>query len=124
MLIGGGKHKEGFLFYRHQHLILVGAAALKVVDFALSEDECLCLERSLLEGDPPCHVLDVLHNKVHRHSVVPKSRDDDIGIDSCGQDEVPKRFLDELVVLVEHTQHASSSFCGVSLQPPAQSDII
>ena len=108
----------------NQHLIFVGAAAFKVVDLALSEDEGLGLERSLLEGDPPRHVLDVLHDEIHRHSVISESRDDDIRIDGGRQDEISERFLDELVVLVEHTHHASSSFRGVPLQPPAESDVV
>lgn len=124
MLAGGGKHKEGLLLNGHQHLIFVGAAALQIVDLALSEDEGLSLKSSLLEGDPPCHVFDVLHDEVHRNSIVPEPRDDNISINSSWQYEVPKRFLDELVVLVEHTQHASSSFRCISLQSPAESDIV
>lgn len=94
----------------HQHLIFVGAAALEVVDLALPEDEGLGLECPFLEGDPPRHVLDVLHDEIHRHSVISESRDDDICKDCSRQDEISERFLDELVVLVQYTHHASSSF--------------
>lgn len=124
VLVGGGKHEEGLLFDGDQHLVLVGAAALEVVDLALPEDEGLGLERPLLEGDPPRHVLYVLHDEIHRYSVVPEAGDDDVRVDGRRQDEIPERFLDKLVVLVQHTHHAPSSLRGVPLQPPAEPDVV
>lgn len=124
MLVRCREDEERFLLDGDQHLIFAGAAALEIVDFAFSEDEGLSLECPLLEGDPPGHVLDVLHDEIHRHSVISEAGDDDVRINGCGQDEISERFLDEFVVLLEHTHHASASLRSVSLQPPAESDIV
>ncbi len=124
VLIGSGEDQEGLLLYRHHHLCITGVVALQVVNLALSKNEGLGLDSALLEGDPAGHVLDVLHNEIHRDAVVTESRDDDVCIDGSGQDEVAEGVLHELVVLLQHTDHTASTLCSVAFQPSAEADIV
>lgn len=125
MFVGGGEDEEGFLFdCDHDLGFAGGVVALEVVDFAFSEDEGLGLHSPLLEGDPACHVLDVLHDEVHGDAVVSKPRNDNVCIHSSWKDKVAECLLHELIVLLQHADHASSSLSCVSLQSSAQADVI
>jgi len=125
VLVGGGEDQEGLLFDAHHNLRLAGGVvALEVVDFALSEDEGLGLDRPLLEGDPSCHVFYVLDDEIHRHSVVSETRNDDVSVDCSGQDEVSEGFFDEFVVLFKNADDAPASFGGIALQATAEPNIV
>ena len=81
MLARCGKDKKRFLLQCHHDLCLAGMMVLHIVNFALSEDEGLGLDGPFLEGYPSGHVLDVLHDEIYRHSIIPEPWNGDIGID-------------------------------------------
>lgn len=125
MLIRGGENKESLLFDTHHDVRLAGGVvALQVVYFALSEDESFGLNCPLLEGDPSCHVFYVLNDEIHRNSVVSEPRNDDVSVDCSGKDEVSEGFFDKFVVLLKNAYDASASFCSITLEAAAKSDIV
>jgi hypothetical protein len=125
VLVGGGEDEEALLLDSHHHLRLAGGVvALQVVDLALSEDESFSLDCAFLEGDAFGHVLDVLHDEVDRHSVVPETRNYYICVDCSRQDEVAEGLLHEFVVLVQHADHATATLSSISLQPSAETDVV
>lgn len=122
VLIGGGEDKEGLLF--DGDLDVVGVGCLQVVDLGLPEDEGAGLDCSFLEGDPSRHVLDVLHDEVHRNPVVSEARDDDVGVDDGRQDEGSEGILDKLVVLFQDADDRTSAFLRVSFETAAEADVV
>lgn len=122
MLILGGEDQKGFLL--NWNSTLVWATALQIVDLALSKNESPSFNRSLLKGDPSCHIFDVLDDEIHWNPVVSESWDYDICIDHIGEDEVSEGVLYEFVVLFEDTNDWSPSFYSISLQTTAKSDIV
>lgn len=124
MFVGGGEDEEALLLEGDHDLGIGGGIALEVVDLALAEDEGLGLDGALLEGDALGHVLDVLHDEVHRDAVVAEARDDDVRVDCGRQDEVAEGLLHELVVLLQHADHAAAALRSVPLEPAAQPDVV
>lgn len=76
MLIFSGEHEERFLLDCHFDIVRVGT--LEVVYFRLPKDKSFCFDCSLLESDPPGHVLDMLNDEIHRDSVVSEPWNDNI----------------------------------------------
>lgn len=120
----GRKDQKRFLFNHSQDLQLASRVILHIIDLALPEDEGLILDGALLEGYPPRQVLDILDDEVHRDAVVAETRDDDISVDRRRQDEIAICVLDEFVVLRQDGDHGATAFDCVTLQPPAQPQVV
>lgn len=71
-----------------------------IIDFSFAEDKGLILDGPLLKRYPSCQVLNILHDKIYRHTVVSKSWNDDISVDCCRKDEITVCLLDKFVVLL------------------------
>ena len=97
------KHKERLLLCCHFDFIAVGC--FKVIYLCLSKDETFVLDCSFLKSDSPGHILDMLHDEVHRNSIISESWDNDIRIDNVWQDKIPESIFDKLIVLLEHTNY-------------------
>lgn len=97
---------------------------LHIIDLALPEDESLILDGPLLEGYPPGQILDILHDEVHRNTIISKPWNNDIRIDCCRENEVTVCLLHEFVVLRQDSYDRPTSLCCITLQPPAKSQVI
>ena len=122
MLWGGGEDQEWFLLHGDLHII--GICSFKVIDLWLPEDESFGLDCLFLESDPSGHIFDMLHDEVNWDSIIPEARDNDIGIDDGGVDEVSEGIFDKFIVLFQDTDDRSPSFSSISLQSSTKPDII
>ena len=122
MLLTGGEHQKRLLEQGDRRLMRF--SVLEIINLIFPENVYFSPRGSLPIVYSPGDVFYVLHNKVHRHSVVSKTWNYDIRINHCGENEVPERVFHKLVVLQQNTLNASASFSSVPLQPAAKSDII
>ena len=95
-----------------------------VVVLVLAEEEDPGPGHLVEEVDLLGHVFDVLHDEVHRDAVVPVPGDHDVGVRDRRRDEVSEGILHELVVLLQHPYDGPSPLGHVSLDPPAEADVV
>jgi hypothetical protein len=120
----GRKDQKRFLLHHSQDLQLTARMILHIINLTLPKDEGLILDGPLLKGYPSCQVLDILHDEIYRNAVVSKPWDDDIGVDRCRQDEIAVCLLDEFVVLGQDGDDGTTALDCITLQPPAQPQVI
>ncbi len=97
MLFRSGEHQKRL--WKHRHLCMVCLSILEIIQLVLPKNVYLSPWSSFSIVYPPCDVLYMLHNKVNRHSIVPKTWNYYVSVNHRWQDEVSEGVLYEFVVL-------------------------